>query len=324
MASTIDLTNITHYFQFYSSMFVCSFGLITNLMNIHVCLRPEIQKTNMGFYNIFLSISNIFTLTFIGFISFLPRSLEFDLFLTSNLACKMLPYFSRVFAQLNSWLSVLISFDRVILMSYENRTAYNNRSIHLKDKKSLMKLILGISLLTCLINIPGLFFYLDKHVSKIDPVTNQTITISQCMSYPLVEVIRDAINLISKNVAPLVLQLAITIILVYKLYNLKINVTTLSLKKEYVFTLTIVVLNINFILTDLFNLIATIVMSVYGYNQTYISTTSNQSAFASFVFLVSVIFGLFMLCDLLFFINLATHLKFRKEAKAIYIDRFRR
>jgi hypothetical protein len=62
MPSTIDLTNLTVSFQYYSTISVGSIGFITNLMNIHVSLSSEIQKTSMGFSNICLSITHIFTI----------------------------------------------------------------------------------------------------------------------------------------------------------------------------------------------------------------------------------------------------------------------
>ena len=75
MQSSINLVKLTQELGYFYVLIVCSFGFLTNFMNVQVSLRKEIQKTTMGFYNICLSISNVFGLIFVGFIGLFPQSI---------------------------------------------------------------------------------------------------------------------------------------------------------------------------------------------------------------------------------------------------------
>jgi hypothetical protein len=94
----------------------------------------------------------------------------------------------------------------------------------------------------------------------------------------------------------------------------------MSLKREYKYTITIIVLNIVYIFTDLMVIASLISINVYGYNQTYISRTSNESAIASFIYIFVIVFAIFIVGDLIFFVNLFTNMKFKREEKRLYFD----
>ena len=320
MASSIDLTNTTHSFEFYCVLIIGSIGILTNLMNIHVSFKKEFQETTMGFYNILLSITGILIIIFVCFLSAFPQSIgENELILTSDIACKLFPYFSRIFLMLNTWINVMVSTDRMILMSYNNIASYNRRSPLLKDRHKMILYVGGLALIICLLNFAGFLFHLETQ-TQIDLMTNKTLTSLHCTSTPMIVLIRDLIPMLFRVIIPLIIQIVISIILVIKLSKLKINVRTLSLKREYRFTFTIIFVNFIFIIADLFLLISTILINIYGYNQTYVSTTSNSSAVVSFVYICSVFGEILMRYDFLFFINLFTNSKFRKESKKIYLN----
>ena len=109
----------------------------------------------------------------------------------------------------------------------------------------------------------------------------------------------DSISSLFRVVLPIVIQTVISCILIYKLSVLKINVTTLSLKKEYRFTFTMVIINLLFIFSQLLLLIGLIFTNIYGYNQTYISTTSNESAVSSFFQTCAILCSTFINTNLL-------------------------
>ena len=322
MNSTIDLTYITHTFEFYSIIIVCGIGFVTNFMNIQVNLRPNIQKkSTMGFYNICLSISSSFALIFIGFLLLFPQSLGTNLLVSSDIVCRIVPYFAFAFTELNAWLNVMVSIDRVVLMSYENPVAYNTKFHRLRERRTLFLIVASLITFILIINVPGLFFYLSPRTTLQDPLTNLTKIIdAECTANQVVRLVRDSIFVIFRTLLPLFIQILLSCILVYKLLKLKINVRTLSLKKEYVFTMTIVVFNLIFILSDLLVLTTTILINVYGYSQAYVSSMSNESAIASFAHVVAIVIVLFNYFDLLFFVNLILHSKFRREARKLYVD----
>jgi hypothetical protein len=79
----VEITNLRYSFTFYSLIIVCTFGLFTNILNILLSLRKEIQKTTMGYYNIIMSIFNILTLA-TRMLFIFPTIGETGIILTSN------------------------------------------------------------------------------------------------------------------------------------------------------------------------------------------------------------------------------------------------
>jgi hypothetical protein len=319
MPSTINLTNQTNALQLYSFAFIIPVGFITNVLNILVNARDKFQQTTMGFYNIFWSIFNIFWIICLFLQASIPLIGLNKLILKSDIACKLLPYFVRLFGQLNMWINVVASFDRLLLMSYENLAAYNNRFLNNNNKIRLLKILVLMVLILSAVNSPGLLFYLETDTVVFNNLTNQTSFTIQCTSTPLISLIRDSISSLFRIVLPIVIQTVISCILIYKLSVLEINVTTLSLKKEYRFTFTMVIINLLFIFSQLLLLMGLIFTNIYGYNQTYISTTSNESAVSSFFYTCAILCSTFINTNLLFFVNLITNFKFREEAKKIFV-----
>jgi len=319
MSSTINLTSQTNALQLYSFAIIIPVGFITNVLNIVVNARDKFQQTTMGFYNIFWSIFNIFWIICLFLQASIPLIGLNKLILKSDLSCKLLPYFVRLFSQVSMWINVVASIDRLLLMSYENLAAYNNRFLNNNNKVRLLKILVLIVVVLSVVNSPGLLFYLETDMVIFNNLTNQTSVTIQCTSTPLISLIRDFITSLFRVILPMIIQTVISCILIYKLSVLKINVTTLSLKKEYRFTFTIVIINLLFIFSQLLLLIGLIITNIYGYNQTYISTTSNESAVASFFHSCAILCSLFINTNLLFFINLITNFKFREEAKKIFV-----
>ena len=97
------------------------------------------------------------------------------------------------------------------------------------------------------------------------------------------------------------------------------STSCLSLKRELRFAKTIIILNVIFIFSDMLALSIHVAINVYGYNQTYISTTTtNQSAIISFVFVCAFQFVVFMVCDVTFVVNVLSNKKFRIECHKLY------
>ena len=318
MSSRLDLTRETYLLQYYSILSLTFLGFITNTLNIVISSRTEIQKTTMGYYNIVMSTFNILAILAKILQTFPSFGIQ-DLTLMSDAGCRLLPYLARVTIQMSTWINILISFDRLLFMSYTNIGAYNNRPLNQKDTKKLTKITFILIIIICIMNVPNLFFHLENE-TYLKNTTNQTTFIPACTASPLITSIRDIFSSAFRVVIPAGILVVISIILVYKLLRLKINVTTMSLKREYKFTFTIIVLNIVFILSDILILLGLVFINIYGYNQTYISTTSNASAVASFFYQCSVALNLFIIACLVFLVNLITNAKFRREAKKIFIE----
>ena len=96
-----------------------------------------------------------------------------------------------------------------------------------------------------------------------------------------------------------------------------------SLRKEYKFAFTVIILNIVDFVTDMPFLISTIFINIYGYSQSYVTTTSNEAAIASFAYVAAGVLSLFMYV-LLFFVNLISNKLFRNEVRKIFKEKLKR
>ena len=92
----------------YTMLTITGKGVVPNLLNIRVCLGKHTRKTTMGFYNLLIAPINIFALI----ISLFTRKLANDW------SCLLIPYTQLVFFQMISWINVMVSFDRLYLITY--------------------------------------------------------------------------------------------------------------------------------------------------------------------------------------------------------------
>ena len=299
----LDLTQLTHVVEYYYFLVVCSLGFAANMLNILVCQRKELLKYTMGFYNILMSVFNILTLVAVGYLEMFSQSTSSTpLILRSGLNCVLITYFIRVFAHMSTWLNVMVTADRLLCVYNTNKFKF------LKNKTLVSGLVVAVNVVICCANVPSLFF-------RLDPKTNV------CSSTKLVVLLRDSIVVIVRFLAPLVLQLAMNTMLVRKLFKAKQNRSmSTRMRREYRFAFTTVVLNVVFIVTGMPMLVSMVFINIYGYDQTYISKRSSESALASFVYLCSVVFVSFFYVAL-FFVNFFTNKMFRRECKNIYFGK---
>ena len=299
-------------------MIIGNFGFMANILKILVCCRKELQKNTMGFYNIYMSVNNILAMIFISYLTLFPQSIgQEQLINTSYINCIMISYFLRVFLASSSWLNVMVTLDRMLCVTYLNEFKF------IKDKKKLSLIIAGIFIVLCLINAPNFVFKLETQ-TEFDMFTNQTITRKVCISSKLISTIRDGLAVSMRIIIPLILQAVMNSILIYKLFKTRHNINMpRSLRKEYKFAFTVIILNIVDFVSDMPFLISTIFINIYGYSQSYVTTTSNEAAIASLAYISSGVLSMFMYV-LLFFVNLIFNKVFRKEVRKIFNEKMRK
>ena len=154
MSSTKNLANLTATVALYSFIFVVSVGLITNILNIRICLSKKTRNTALGFYNLIIAIFNIVFLI----VTFLSASLS-NVF---DWTCILGPLTVRILYQMISWLNVMVSFDRLFL-SYTYQPHHNGDK-H-ENRKRLSFIILGIFGVLICVNVSGVFYHLEKQQS---------------------------------------------------------------------------------------------------------------------------------------------------------------
>ncbi len=64
MTSNVNFAHLTMTVGLYTMLTITSVGIVTNLLNVRVCLGENTRKTTMGFYNLLLAPINIDNITF--------------------------------------------------------------------------------------------------------------------------------------------------------------------------------------------------------------------------------------------------------------------
>jgi hypothetical protein len=106
---------------FYSFTICIDILIVGNMLNLAICLRRNLRREMLGFYNIFLSIFNMLTLI-TGFIQLFPHSINAqDIMLVSDYTCVCLAYFGRVIIQMTAWLYVFVSVDRYLCVAFNDK-----------------------------------------------------------------------------------------------------------------------------------------------------------------------------------------------------------
>ena len=307
----MDLTKETESLIYYCVIIIGPIGFITNLMNIKASRCKEIQKTTMGFFNIRLSIFNILGIVFVGFILAFPLSIGQQVItLTSDSACKAFPFLIRVISQISSWILVISSFDRMfMLMSYRSQNNVKDPQ-EIKDTKKLSNILNFLFVISYLLIIPNLLLRIETQTT-FELASNKTFKV--CTSSPIIVLMRDIVDKTSYGILPLILQIVISVVLINCLNKLDEIIFTVSINRERKYTFSVIVFNIIFILTDLFGIVSTVFINIYGYNET--SYNSKEAAISSFAYVCSIFLSMFCVSDLLFITNLITNKRYRKEAK---------
>jgi hypothetical protein len=304
---------ITH-FLFYSCSIVVNSFILVNILNILICLRSRIIKEMIGFYNIIISVFNIFTLV-LGSLIVYPITLNLqDLIEISNFSCITITYFSRVSVQMCSWLYVFLSLDRYLCVAYNEKFKFL-----LNNKKKLSFILTGLFVVILLINVPNLFFKLTN-VSSFDTRTNQTKSYVLCTATSSVILVRNFIVILFRIALPLLLQIILSILLIYKLFKSRHSVgINRDMKKEYRFTRIIIWINICFIITETPLMVTTLYFGILGLKPEYPlnENSSNSLAISTLIFYVASVLGSYMFGSL-FFVNAFTNHIFKKEISLIF------
>ena len=258
-----------------------------------------------------MSVFNILTLAVGGYVQFFSQSIGgSSLILTSYYACMLIPFFSRVFAAMSTWVNLLVTLDRVVCITTESRLKEA-----LKNKKNLNRVVLVMFGIILALNLPSVFFYLDAQ-TLFDSRKNTTFTQIVCVSSSLISELRDGLIISMRIVIPIILQIVMSSILIYRLFHARTSVTTPRIyEKDRRFAFTIVWLNVVYILGEVPLAVINILINIYGYNQSYISTKSNESAVVNFLAVCIYGYSLLVGFSSLLFVNYAANHKFQKETK---------
>ena len=308
-----NINSIITYLIYYFSVYIVNFGIIVNILNIMVFSNPRVRKGQTGTYNILISFFNILSLVFFQLNVLAPAIGMQDLKLQSNFACFSISYFTRVFSQMSTWITILATLDRVIMISKENRFKFFN------DKKFLIWIILALFFFLSAVNVPNLFVELSTYsVEKLK--TNQTITYTVCKSNNLVSSLRSFAQAIFRSLLPVILAIFFNIVLLKKLArNRDLLNENLKFRREFRFSYIIVFLNFFSIAALLPLLFIAIYFGIQGLAvTTNVSLNASKTeAIAQLIYFCIISFQSYMFCSL-FFINLFIDKQFKREIRMIF------
>ena len=309
------IANVNHIVSqvgLFSCTVVSNIGILGNCFNLLLCMNQRITRDVMCYFNIWMSIFNILSLI-AGQINYLPQSLGYqDFTLTSDYSCKLLYYFARVFAQTSAWLNVMATLERVAYFSKHKLFTF------ITSKYAPTATCFGLIAILLVLNVPNLFFNL-VHVSTFDLEKNQA---TSCTSTNLIILIRNIEIALIRIFLPIVLQTFLTIVLLRHLNKIKVNLKNNprpKLVNEYGYAVSIFILNIIYIITEVPYMISTIYFGVMGVTPQYPFnvSTSKSMAIATLIYFSTFSLSTYMFCSL-FFVNIFSSRKIRKEIRHIF------
>jgi hypothetical protein len=136
-------------------------ALICNIfsMFIFVKLFRNSQKP-VCFYYSAISLINIITIIFVTSLYY-SRAIEKNLDLVSEMSCKLFRFTQRALYQCSSWLHVIITFDRILVVN--NIDKWHQR---LSQKKSMLIAIFLLTLILCALNSINFFHFIITENGK--------------------------------------------------------------------------------------------------------------------------------------------------------------
>ena len=225
--------------SFYFLAILTPVGVICNTLSTVVLMRPNMNKTNMGFLFSILATLDTITLlyyTLVGKATLFGFTANFD-------PCGMSGYIRRTLFNLCSWLQVTISLERFINVFYANRYKFFH------SKKFYTLVMLGFTVLILVTNVTLL---ISSQVTRttFNNATNKTVTTTSCFSTPDMSLASSFISILMRIYIPLVIMVVLNVLIIRKMFmsrnKVQTSKTVKSNSKEYRFTIMTCLLDIIF------------------------------------------------------------------------------
>ena len=312
--------------DYYFLISTIPFGMVLNLINIFIYLRPNLNKTNMGFFYSILSIVNFLILIVYFFFMDSYRTMNYDLNTYSDISCIMITFIKRTLRSVPTWIETLITFDRFLLVLYPNRFNFMKNKINL----SIIMFIMIIFL--CIANSSNFFYYLSysyKNKTYIDNNLNKTVyngtylvSIS-CTASKTVNLMGDLSAPTIKTFIPGIIMGILSFMIVKKVRRSRKEIKRIqsynsndASSKERQFTVSILCINSVFLTLNLPIFIITLIKQIYdnafNYQDPYIKTIilsiylitfDIANLYHSFMFFIFLIFNKLFLKEIILLTN---------------------
>jgi hypothetical protein len=218
MSITAVSALIQQKINYYFALAFPTTGLLLSLFSFYIFTRPSLNKTNMGF--LYLCQTAIDTLVLVWFV-FVSRSAHlfgYNMNVHSDLVCRLLTLLRRVVLHMSSWTSVYITFDRFLYVYYPSGSKL------VKKRKHTLLILLAIFACINVINMPNLFFYLDKssNVTNSSNGAVQSLTATgTCRAAPALQSFTDILSTAMRTWLPITLMISLDTLIIRKLREKK-------------------------------------------------------------------------------------------------------
>ena len=192
------LGKLTNEISFSLGLILSVVGIPCNILALFIFARLTRNKTNMGFLYIWLCSIDIFIQLIILFILQSKRIFGVTLTTQSTSMCMLVNFLQRFVPRASSWITVLITFERLIFVLY----GHSNRFKLMKSKLFLTGIIFAIIVFVAIATAPSLFFY---------------IVAGSCTADSAVLLLSDLSTILVRALAPFLLMLLFNIIMIRKI-----------------------------------------------------------------------------------------------------------
>jgi len=230
-----------------------SIGTVGNLFTIYVYTRKYFHRASLAFYYTFLALLDLLILYF-GLSKFFLSAIEYtNLILYSEFTCKFFTTIIYILQQFSSWILVLASLDRYLLINT------NRYFLFTRSKKFRYYSTFSLCLCISLLNAPNMI-YLSISVNNLTLSNHQNSSkIIQTKECLLKENsfynnrTADIMDLFVFAIIPFVLMTLCTYLISKNIFDSKRKFfkSRKRLKREYQFSITIMSVNIIFLLLNL-------------------------------------------------------------------------
>ena len=258
-----SLNLINNQINYWFEMITSPIGVCLNLISMYIFSRPSLNKTNMGFFYLNITFWNVIVLLFSFFLINSKITLGYDLSITSDTACALVWFIRRVTRLFPPWIEVLVTFDRYLFIFYTNRFNF------IRVKRNISYIIIGIFVLLLFQSIPNLFFRTSES-KDIENQSNGSYIVIKCSGSKNLSIVSDTISLFIKTIIPSLIMLILSLIIIKKIKNQKKKLKYKSNRdtrtfKEIQFTISIIGMNMVFLVLNLPLSIMNPVKSLYNY-----------------------------------------------------------
>jgi hypothetical protein len=318
-SQVIFLQNLSDSINFYYSFVAIMVGTLLNIVTIYVFLRKRVSaKTNMSLLYTSLCFFDILTmLNSLPFTQFLPT---LDLYLSSrsSVLCKLVMIYRRATTQAPSWLHVLITFDRFLSVCYPKKMK------HFRRRSTLICIIVIIPCVLLILNIQHIFYdiYESNSTSLIfmNGTNESTIVFNYkriCSASETLQSVVEFVYVLLRAFIPFSIKLFLNIKLIKCFLKSKkrSNNKNLASKREKIFTITVIVMDISYFLLYMPWSGYFIALNIYK-----LSTAENNELWNANMMLVqSITYSIALVNNFSsFFVNIVMNSIFRNELLGIF------